>query len=94
MDWNRKSLESIKVKDLESIPDKASGFKDIYNAIKEWFGESETGEEALFVPYSQRNEKDIKEKKIVLSISKKARKQIYEFLERCNMEYQATDYTG
>lgn len=51
-------------------------------------------EEALFVPYSQRNEKDIKEKKIVLSISKKARKQIYEFLERFNMEYQATDYTG
>lgn len=44
--------------------------------------------------FPQRNEKDIKEKKIVLSISKKARKQIYEFLERCNMEYQATDYTG
>ena len=51
-------------------------------------------ESALFVPYSQRNEKDIKEKRIVLSINRKARNQIYQFLERCNIEYQATDDTG
>lgn len=51
-------------------------------------------ENALFVPYSQRNAKDIKEKKIVLSINRKARNQIYQFLERCNVEYQATDDTG
>lgn len=36
----------------------------------------------LFIPYSQRNAKDIKAKKIVLSIKRKARNQIYQFLER------------
>lgn len=51
-------------------------------------------ENALFIPYSQRNEKDIKAKKIVLTIKRKARMQIYQFLERHNIEYQATDETG
>ena len=41
-------------------------------------------ESALFIPYSQRNAKDIKEKKITLSINRKTRNQIYQFLERCN----------
>lgn len=48
----------------------------------------------LFVPFSQRNEKEIKAKSIVLSIKLKARKQIYKFLERYNISYQATDETG
>ena len=48
----------------------------------------------LFIPYSQRNAKDIKAKKIVLSIKRKARNQIYQFLERYNIVYQATDETG
>lgn len=52
------------------------------------------GESAFFIPYSQRNAKDIKEKRIDLSISKKARNQIYQFLERCNEPYQATSETG
>lgn len=43
----RKSLNKIKAKDLESIPDKNGGSKDIYNAIKNWFGNYETGVEAL-----------------------------------------------
>ena len=30
----------------------------------------------------------------MLSINRKARNQIYQFLERCNIEYQATDDTG
>lgn len=51
-------------------------------------------ESTLFVPFSQRNSKAIKEKKIVLSINRKARNQIYQFLERCNFEYQATNDTG
>lgn len=51
-------------------------------------------ENALFIPYSQRNAKDIKEKRIVLSINRKARNQIYQFLERCNESYRATDETG
>ena len=48
----------------------------------------------LFVPYSQRNYKDIKAKKIKLSISKTARRQIYSVLERHNYEYRVTDETG
>ena len=48
----------------------------------------------LFIPYSQRNAKAIKAKKIVLSIKRKARNQIYQFLERYNIVYQATDETG
>lgn len=51
-------------------------------------------EKRLFIPYSQRNAKEIKKKKIVLSIKRKARNQIYQFLERCNISYQATDETG
>lgn len=51
-------------------------------------------ENTLFIPYSQRNAKEIKAKKIVLSIKRKARNQIYQFLERCNIIYQATDETG
>lgn len=48
----------------------------------------------MFIPYSQRHAKEIKEKKITLSIKKKARNQIYQFLERNNIEYQATTETG
>ena len=48
----------------------------------------------MFIPYSQRNAKDIKEKKITLSINRKTRNQIYQFLERCNEQYQTTDETG
>lgn len=51
-------------------------------------------ENTLFIPYSQRNAKDIQEKRIKLTISKKARNQIYQFLERCNKPYRATDETG
>ena len=48
----------------------------------------------LFIPYSQRNAKKIKSKKISLSIKRKARNQIYQFLERYNIAYKATDETG
>lgn len=51
-------------------------------------------ENTLFIPYSQRNAKDIKAKKIVLSIKRNARKQIYQFLEKNSLSYQATDEAG
>lgn len=51
-------------------------------------------ESTLFIPYSQRHAKDIKDKKIILSINRKARNQIYQFLERCNEEYRKTDSEG
>lgn len=43
----RTPIEKIKRKDLENIPDKKSGSKDIYETLVNWFGNHETGEEAL-----------------------------------------------
>lgn len=51
-------------------------------------------ENDLFIPYSQRHEKAIKSKRITLSINKKARNQIYQFLERNNREYRVITETG
>ncbi|WP_242649352.1 hypothetical protein [Syntrophomonas wolfei] len=51
-------------------------------------------ENKMFIPYSQRNEKAIKEKKIVLSIKRSARNQIYQLLERYNEIYRETSETG
>lgn len=48
----------------------------------------------LFVPYSQRNKEAIKDKRIVLSIKRSTRNQIYQLLERFNVVYQKTDDTG
>lgn len=43
----RTPLEKVKRKDLELIPDYKTGSKDIYNALVEWFGNAETGIDAL-----------------------------------------------
>ncbi len=43
----RKPLENIKLKDLENLPDKNGGSKDIYEAVKEWLGDYKTGADAL-----------------------------------------------
>ena len=43
----RTPIEKIKRKDLESIPEKEGGSKDIYNTLVEWFGKAENGETAL-----------------------------------------------
>jgi len=51
-------------------------------------------ENMLFIPYSQRNKKAIKEKKIILSIKRSARNQIYQLLEKYNKVYRETDETG
>lgn len=51
-------------------------------------------ENKMFIPYSQRNAKAIKEKKIVLSIKRSARNQIYQLLERYNEVYRETSETG
>jgi len=51
-------------------------------------------ESKIFVPYSQRNQKMIKEQKINITISRKARYQIYQLLEKYNAVYSETDETG
>lgn len=43
----RKPLDKVKKKDLENIPDKDGGSKDIYNSLIAWFGDCEIGADAL-----------------------------------------------
>lgn len=51
-------------------------------------------ESSLFVPFSQRNEKDIKGKKLKLSLNMKTRSQIYKLIEKYSTVYRETDETG
>lgn len=51
-------------------------------------------ENNMFIPYSQQNAKAIKDKKIVLSINRSARNQIYQLLERYNEICRKTSETG
>jgi len=51
-------------------------------------------ENKVFIPYSQRNEKAIKDKKLKLSIKRAARNQIYQLFEKYNDTYRVTDKTG
>lgn len=48
----------------------------------------------MFIPYSQRNAKAIKAKKITLSINRNARNQIYQLLVKFDDVYQETNETG
>ena len=43
----RTPIEKVKRKDLENLPGKDAGNKDIYNAIVNWLGDCEIGAEAL-----------------------------------------------
>lgn len=67
----RTPIEKVKRKDLENIPDRLGGSKDIYESLVEWFGDYEVGEEVLKAngnkyPVS-KNDKEHKEiKKIKL----------------------------
>lgn len=49
---------------------------------------------SLFVPFSQRNEKDIKGKKLKLSLNMKTRNQIYKLIEKYSTVYRETNETG
>lgn len=80
--------KSLKSDEYELYPIKKISGRDVYG----WRVYQK--EDILFIPYSQRNKQAIEEKKIVLSINKKARNQIYLFLEDCNKEYRVTDDTG
>lgn len=67
----RTPIEKVKRKDLDNIPDRLGGSKDIYESLVEWFGNYEVGEEVLKAngnkyPVS-KNDKEHKEiKKIKL----------------------------
>lgn len=51
-------------------------------------------ENALFIPFSQRNQTDIKAKRIKLSLTMKVRNQLYALLEKFNTIYRETSETG
>lgn len=51
-------------------------------------------ENKIFIPYSQRNRNAIRDKKMVFSIKKSTREQIYQLLERYNVVYRKTNKTG
>ncbi|MDF2923888.1 MAG: hypothetical protein K0R57_2802 [Paenibacillaceae bacterium] len=54
----------------------------------------DSAENKLFIPFSLRNQKAIKEKRMQLSIKLSTRNQIYQLLEKHNDVYQKTDETG
>lgn len=49
---------------------------------------------SLFVPFSQRNEREIKGKKLKLSLNMKTRNQIYKLMEKYSTVYRETNETG
>ena len=73
----------------ELYPVKKISNRDVYG----WrvFNPEET---KLFIPFSQRNQKLLLEKQLMLSIKRKARNQIYQLLEKYNSVYRETDETG
>lgn len=67
----RTPIEKVKRKDLENIPDRLGGSKDIYESLVEWFGDYEVGEEVLKangnkypVSKSDKENKEIKKLKL------------------------------
>lgn len=67
----RTPIEKVKRKDLENIPDRLGGSKDIYETLVEWFGDYESGEEVLKAngnkyPVSKNDKEHKKIKKIKL----------------------------
>ena len=73
----------------ELYPESKISGRDVYGWRKHDLEES-----SLFVPFSQRNEQDIKEKKLKLSLNMKTRNQIYKLIEKHSTVYRKTDETG
>lgn len=51
-------------------------------------------DDALFIPFSQRHKKEIKDKTLVFTLSRNTRSQIYKVLERHSTIYRESDETG
>ena len=73
----------------ELYPESKISGRDVYGWRK-----YDPEESSLFVPFSQRNEKDIKGKKLNLSLNMKTRNQIYKLIEKYSTVYRETDETG
>lgn len=73
----------------ELYPESKISGRDVYGWCK-----YDPEASSLFVPFSQRNEKDIKEKKLKLSLNMKTRNQIYKLIEKYSTVYRETNETG
>ena len=81
--------ELLRIDGYELYPESQISRRDVYG-WREY--DAETG--SLFIPFSKRNEEDIKSKKITLSLSRKTRRQIYKILEKYSTVYRETNETG
>lgn len=69
----RTPIEKVKISDLDNIPDKETGSKDIYNTLVEWFGNYKLGADVLKangnkypVNKNDKEQKEIKKLKIYI----------------------------
>ncbi|GKU76619.1 hypothetical protein L3i20_v210160 [Paenibacillus sp. L3-i20] len=70
----------------EIYPAEKLSNRDVYN-----WRIFDSAENKLFIPFSQRNQKGIKEKRMSLPIKKNTRIQIYQLFEKYNDVYRKTD---
>lgn len=73
----------------ELFPESKISGRDVYGWRK-----YSPEESALFVPFSQRNEKEIKAKHLTLTLNMKTRNQIHKLLEKYSTVYRESDETG
>ncbi len=73
----------------ELYPESKISGRDVYGWKK--YNPEET---ALFIPFSQRNQTDIKSKRLKLSLTMKMRSQLCALLEKFTTVYRETDETG
>lgn len=73
----------------ELYPESKISGRDVYGWKK--YNPEET---ALFIPFSQRNQADIKSKRLKLSLTMKMRSQLCALLEKFTTVYRETDETG
>ena len=73
----------------ELYPESKISGRDVYGWRK-----YDSAANALFMPFSQRNGKVIKEKKLKLSLSMKVRNQIFKLFEKFSETHHETDETG
>lgn len=73
----------------ELYPESQISCRDVYG-----WREYDPEESALFVPFSQRNEGDIKSKRLKLSLNMKTRRQMFNLLKKHSTVYRETNETG
>ncbi len=73
----------------ELFPESKISGRDVYGWRK-----YSPEESALFVPFSQRNEKEIKAKHLTLTLNMRTRNQIHKLLEKYSTVYRESDETG